>query len=91
MENIYLIMIIALVVLAAADLVGVSNDGVNFLNSAIGSKAIPFKTIFIARLGIFIGAIFTSGMMEIARKGIFVPEEFMFNLTYIFKLKKHNN
>ena len=92
MENIYLIMIIALVVLAAADLVvGVSNDGVNFLNSAIGSKAIPFKTIIVARLGIFIEAIFTSSMMEVTRKGIFVPGEFMFNLTYIFKLKKHNN
>lgn len=81
MENIYLIMIIALVVLAAADLVvGVSNDAVNFLNSAIGSKAIPFKTIMIvASLGIFIGAVFSSGMMEVARKGIFVPGEFYFN------------
>jgi phosphate/sulfate permease len=81
MENIYLIMIVALVVLAAADLVvGVSNDAVNFLNSAIGSKAIPFKTIMIvASLGIFCGAVFSSGMMEVARKGIFVPGEFMFN------------
>lgn len=74
-------MIVALVVLAAADLVvGVSNDAVNFLNSAIGSKAIPFKTIMIvASLGIFCGAVFSSGMMEVARKGIFVPGEFMFN------------
>jgi len=81
MENIYLIMIIALVVLAAADLVvGVSNDAVNFLNSAIGSKAIPFRTIMIvASLGIFIGAVFSSGMMEVARKGIFNPGEFYFN------------
>ncbi|NVK52260.1 MAG: inorganic phosphate transporter [Flavobacteriaceae bacterium] len=81
MENIYLIMIVALVVLAVADLVvGVSNDAVNFLNSAIGSKAIPFKTIMIvASLGIFCGAVFSSGMMEVARKGIFVPGEFMFN------------
>ncbi|AZJ34189.1 inorganic phosphate transporter [Tenacibaculum singaporense] len=81
MENIYLIMIVALVVLAIADLVvGVSNDAVNFLNSAIGSKAIPFKTIMIvASLGIFCGAVFSSGMMEVARKGIFVPGEFMFN------------
>ena len=81
MENIYLIMIIALVVLAVADLVvGVSNDAVNFLNSAIGSKAIPFRTIMIvASLGIFFGAVFSSGMMEVARKGIFVPGEFMFN------------
>lgn len=81
MENIYLIMIVALVVLAIADLVvGVSNDAVNFLNSAIGSKAIPFKTIMIvASFGIFCGAVFSSGMMEVARKGIFVPGEFMFN------------
>lgn len=81
MENIYLIMIIALVVLAAADLiVGVSNDAVNFLNSAIGSKAISFRTIMIvASLGIFVGAVFSSGMMEVARKGIFVPGQFMFS------------
>lgn len=81
MENIYLLMIIALAVLAVADLVvGVSNDAVNFLNSAIGSKAIPFKTIMIvASLGVAIGAIFSSGMMEVARKGIFNPGEFMFN------------
>ncbi|MCG9971317.1 inorganic phosphate transporter [Christiangramia crocea] len=81
MENIYLLMLVALVVLAIADLVvGVSNDAVNFLNSAIGSKAISFKTIMIvASLGIFIGAVFSSGMMEVARKGIFVPGEFYFN------------
>lgn len=73
-------MIIALVVLAIADLVvGVSNDAVNFLNSALGSKAISFKTIMIvASLGIACGAIFSSGLMEVARKGIFVPGEFMF-------------
>lgn len=81
MENLYLLMIVALAALAIADLVvGVSNDAVNFLNSAIGSKAIPFKGILIiASLGIFIGAIFSSGMMEVARKGIFVPGEFYFN------------
>lgn len=81
MENIYLLMIVALVGLAIADLVvGVSNDAVNFLNSAIGSKAIPFKGILIiASLGIFIGAVFSSGMMEVARKGIFVPSEFYFD------------
>lgn len=74
-------MIIALVFLAIADLVvGVSNDAVNFLNSAIGSKAISFRTIMIvASLGIAIGAIFSSGMMEVARKGIFNPSEFMFS------------
>lgn len=81
MDNIYLLMIVALAALAIADLVvGVSNDAVNFLNSAIGSKAISFKTILIiASLGIFIGAVFSSGMMEVARKGIFVPGEFYFD------------
>jgi len=74
-------MIIALAILAIADLVvGVSNDAVNFLNSAIGSKAISFKTIMIvASIGVAVGAIFSSGMMEVARKGIFNPGEFMFN------------
>src|SRR5210317_2129666 len=81
MDNIYLLMIVALAVLAVADLVvGVSNDAVNFLNSAVGSKAISFKTIMIvASAGIALGAIFSSGMMEVARKGIFNPSEFMFN------------
>jgi phosphate/sulfate permease len=81
MDNIYLLMVIALGVLAVIDLVvGVSNDAVNFLNSAIGSKAISFKTIMIvASIGIACGAIFSSGMMEVARKGIFVPGNFMFD------------
>jgi phosphate/sulfate permease len=81
MDNIYLLMIVALAVLAIADLVvGVSNDAVNFLNSAIGSKAISFKTIMIvASIGIAVGAVFSSGMMEVARKGIFNPGEFMFS------------
>ncbi len=81
MENIYLYMIIALAILAIADLVvGVSNDAVNFLNSAIGSKAISFRTIMIvASIGVAVGAVFSSGMMEVARKGIFNPGEFMFN------------
>src|SRR5690554_2151424 len=81
MENIYLLMIVALVVLAVADLVvGVSNDAVNFLNSAIGSKAIPFKGILIiASVGIFIGASFSSGMMEVARSGIFQPSQYYFS------------
>ena len=74
-------MIIALVTLAAIDLVvGVSNDAVNFLNSAIGSKVVSMRTIMIvASLGIAIGAVFSSGMMEVARKGIFNPGEFYFN------------
>ncbi|EDP97113.1 phosphate sodium symporter [Kordia algicida OT-1] len=74
-------MIIALTVLAIADLVvGVSNDAVNFLNSAIGSKAISFQTIMIvASVGVAVGAIFSSGLMEVARKGIFQPEQFVFH------------
>ena len=81
MENIYLLMVVALVALAVADLVvGVSNDAVNFLNSALGSKVISFRTIMIvASIGIFIGCVFSSGMMEVARKGIFNPGEFYFN------------
>ncbi|MEM8764402.1 MAG: inorganic phosphate transporter [Bacteroidota bacterium] len=79
-ENVYLFMVIALAILAITDLVvGVSNDAVNFLNSAIGSKAISFKTIMIvASVGIAFGAISSSGMMEVARKGIFNPGEFVF-------------
>ncbi|WP_097044538.1 inorganic phosphate transporter [Flagellimonas pacifica] len=87
MDNIYFLMIIALAVLAIADLVvGVSNDAVNFLNSAIGSKAISFKTIMIiASIGIACGAIFSSGLMEVARKGIFNPGEFYFQeIMFIF-------
>ncbi|MDX1461413.1 MAG: inorganic phosphate transporter [Marinirhabdus sp.] len=81
MENIYLFMLVALVVLAVIDIVvGVSNDAINFLNSAIGSKAISMRTIMIvASLGIFIGAVFSSGLMEVARKGIFVPSQFYFD------------
>jgi len=80
MDNMYLFMLIAITVLAVADIiVGVSNDAINFLNSAIGSKAISLKTIMIvASLGIFIGAVFSSGMMEVARKGIFIPAQFEF-------------
>lgn len=81
MDNIYLLLIVALAVLAIADLVvGVSNDAVNFLNSAIGSKAISFKTIMVvASLGIAFGALSSSGMMEVARKGIFDPSQFYFS------------
>lgn len=73
--------------LAIGDLiVGVSNDAVNFLNSAIGSKAISFRNIMIfASLGIAFGAVFSSGMMEVARKGIFNPEQFYFDeIIFIF-------
>lgn len=81
MENYLYLVLITLAVLAIIDLmVGVSNDAVNFLNSAIGSKAIPFKTIMIiASLGILFGSVFSSGMMEIARSGIYVPSKFTFD------------
>lgn len=80
METIYLCIIIFLFVLAIFDLmVGVSNDAVNFLNSAVGAKAASFKTIlFIAGVGIFIGASLSNGMMDIARHGIYQPEHFYF-------------
>ena len=76
----YLILVIALLVLAVGDLVvGVSNDAVNFLNSAIGSKVASRRTILIiAAAGVFVGAAFSSGMMEVARKGIFTPDYFSF-------------
>src|SRR5690554_5763944 len=88
MENIYLILVVVLFVLAISDLVvGVSNDVVNFLNSAIGAKAAPFKIIMaVAALGVFIGATFSSGMMEVARKSMFTPEHFYFQeIMIIFR------
>lgn len=80
MDNIYLIFVIILFVLAVSDLiVGVSNDAVNFLNSAVGAKAAPINIIMlVASLGILIGATFSSGMMEVARNGIFNPHMFSF-------------
>ncbi|MDO6743070.1 inorganic phosphate transporter [Tenacibaculum soleae] len=83
----YILMLVALAVLAIVDLVvGVSNDAVNFLNSAIGSKAIKVRNIMIiASIGVFFGAITSSGMMEVARKGIFNPNMFMFqDIMFIF-------
>lgn len=78
--SIYFFFVILLFALAATDLiVGVANDAVNFLNSAIGSKAGPRRTIMIvASFGVFFGALFAGGMMEVARKGIFNPEFFTF-------------
>ena len=80
METIYLGIVVFLFVLAIFDLVvGVSNDAVNFLNSAIGAKAASFKTIiFIAGVGVFIGAALSNGMMDIARHGIYQPQHFYF-------------
>ena len=80
METMFLGIVVFLFLLAIFDLVvGVSNDAVNFMNSAIGAKAASFKTIIaIAALGIFIGATLSNGMMDIARHGIFRPEQFYF-------------
>ncbi|MCD8433683.1 inorganic phosphate transporter [Tenacibaculum dicentrarchi] len=83
----YILMLIGLAILAIIDLVvGVSNDAVNFLNSAIGSKAIRVRNIMIiASVGVFFGAVTSSGMMEVARKGIFNPNMFMFqDIMFIF-------
>lgn len=80
METIYLGIVIFLFVLAVFDLmVGVSNDAVNFLQSAVGAKAASFKTVlFIAAVGVFIGAALSNGMMDIARHGIYQPQHFYF-------------
>lgn len=81
MDNIYLIVVVILMALAVSDLVvGVSNDAVNFLNSAIGSKAAPrYVIMIVASAGILLGSIFSSGMMEVARSGVFYPAQFHFH------------
>jgi phosphate/sulfate permease len=81
MEAYYFLIVGFLFLLAISLLVvGVSNDAVNFLNSAIGSKVASYRTILaVAAIGILIGAVFSNGMMEVARKGIFHPEQFAFN------------
>ncbi len=88
MDNYLYLVIVTLITLGVIDLmVGVSNDAVNFLNSAIGSKAIPFRLIMIlASAGILCGAVFSSGMMEIARSGIYIPSMFSFNDVLIIFL-----
>nr|MCR5456155.1 inorganic phosphate transporter [Bacteroidales bacterium] len=80
MNTLFLGIVIFLIVLALFDLiVGVSNDAVNFLNSAIGAKVATFKTIvLIAAVGIFAGAALSNGMMDVARHGIMTPEYFSF-------------
>ncbi|MBP3735316.1 MAG: inorganic phosphate transporter [Desulfovibrio sp.] len=81
MESFYVVMLVFLALLAAFDLfVGVSNDAVNFLSPAIGSRVAPFKIIMlVASVGVLAGATFSSGMMEIARKGVFYPQMFQFS------------
>jgi phosphate/sulfate permease len=84
----YLILIYLLFALACVDLiVGVSNDAVNFLNSAVGSKVATIRTILIvSSLGILLGTTFSSGMMEVAQKGIFIPSFFTFDKIMILFL-----
>ena len=101
--EIYFYFVLLLFALAAVDLVvGVSNDAVNFLNSAIGSKVASFRTILlIASIGILLGSVFSNGMMQIARSGIFQPSYFTFEqvmfillavmLTDIILLDFYNN
>lgn len=88
MDDIYLVLLIVIALLAIIDLsVGVSNDAVNFLNSAVGSKAVSYKTIMIvASVGLVFGALSSSGMMEIAKSGIFNPQYFYFNEIIIIFL-----
>lgn len=80
MEEVYIVMLVALFALAVTDLVvGVSNDAINFLSSSIGSRAFSLRNILIvASVGVGVGAIFSSGLMEVARKGIFLPGQFYF-------------
>lgn len=87
MDPIYIIIVIILLGLAVLDLtVGVANDAVNFLNSSIGSKVAPMWVILtVASVGIILGTLFSSGMMEIARSGVFHPEMFTFkNIMMLF-------
>lgn len=88
MDSVYLFFLIILFILAISDLiVGVTNDAVNFLNSAVGARAASFKTVMIvASLGVLIGATFSSGLMEIARKGLFFPAMFSFHEVMIIFL-----
>lgn len=80
MTTFYIILVAILLLLALMDLfVGVSNDAVNFLSSAVGSKAFKYKTLmFFAAAGVFFGATFSSGMMDIARHGIYTPQYYTF-------------
>ncbi|MEN9431288.1 MAG: hypothetical protein RL206_207, partial [Bacteroidota bacterium] len=83
----YFLLVVLLLALATLDLVvGVANDAVNFLNSALGTRAGSFRTIlFVASLGVVLGTLFSSGMMEVARKGVFDPSFFSFHsLLFIF-------
>lgn len=80
MDSIYIVIVLVLLALATLDLVvGVANDAVNFLNSGVGSRVAPLWVILtVASVGVIIGSFFSTGMMEIARSGVFYPEKFTF-------------
>ncbi|MBN2484376.1 MAG: inorganic phosphate transporter [Bacteroidales bacterium] len=88
MESIFIVIVVVLMVLAVSDLiVGVSNDAVNFLNGAVGSKAASLRVILIvAAAGVLAGATFSNGMMEVARKGLFYPTAFSYKDVMIIFL-----
>lgn len=88
MSTVFFAIVIFLIMLAVFDLmVGVSNDAVNFLNSAIGAKAAKFRTVLIlASMGIILGAVLSNGMMDIARHGIMMPQYFTFHEVMIIFL-----
>ena len=81
MSEIYTVIVVILGILAISGLfVGVTNDAVNFLNSAIGSKAASMRVILtVASVGIIVGVVTSSGMMEVARSGMFNPGLFTFH------------
>lgn len=87
MSPIFTVIVIILTLLAILDLiVGVANDAVNFLNSALGAKVAPLKVILgVAALGILLGVVTSNGMMEVARNGVFFPGMFSFNeIMFLF-------
>ncbi len=81
METIYLCIVLFLLCLAVFDLfVGVSNDAVNFLQSAVGARVATFRTVLIiASVGVVLGAVLSSGMMDVARHGIMMPDRYSFH------------
>ena len=91
MDIFYLGIVIFIIVLAVFDLiVGVSNDAVNFLNSAIGAKVARFRTIIaIAAVGVFAGAALSNGMMDVARHGIITPQYFSFRRIFRIVVLDH--
>ena len=80
MDPIFIVIVVILALLAILDLiVGVANDAINFLNAAMGAKVAPHRIILaVAAAGIIVGVLTSSGMMEVARSGVFHPGQFTF-------------